>query len=104
MLLTLTILGFFILGVVFGFYAYRELARFAHRQHHAQGVCYVCDRKAYVTSCERCRRQVAMCHYFSILGMDSPDPAKLRVRRGISVCERCLTAAEKEILESMMKK
>jgi hypothetical protein len=43
-----------------------------------------------------------MCHYYAILGTDSIDPAKLRRRRGITVCEVCLTAAERETLEKIL--
>jgi hypothetical protein len=103
MTLSFAILGFLVLGILIGFYCYRELARFAARSRHRQGSCFICETEAYTTRCGRCRREVAMCHYFTVLAPDIPDPAKLRKRRSISVCVRCLRPDEKEILESMLK-
>lgn len=102
MLLSLTVAGFFILGVLFGFYAYRELSRFMARSRHEQGVCASCGEKAYVTTCGRCGLDFAMCHNYSILGTHSPDPAKLQKRRSATLCVVCLSARERETIERIL--
>lgn len=103
MLLSLTVMGFFVVGVLFGFYAYRELSRFAARSRHKQGVCGSCGEKAYVGKCGRCGLDFAMCHSYSLLGTDSPDPAKLRKRRSATVCVVCLSAQEREAVEKILR-
>jgi hypothetical protein len=100
--LSLTVMGFFIVGVIFGFYAYRELARYAARSRHEQGVCASCGEKAYVTECDRCGLTFAMCHNYSILGTDDPNPAKLKKRRSAVVCVVCLSARERETIERIL--
>jgi len=102
MLLGLAILGFFILGILFGFYAYRGICEYMSRSRFGHGVCGSCGNEAYVVECRRCRLHFAMCHYYAVLGTDNVDPAKLRRRRGITVCEVCLSATERETLEKLL--
>lgn len=101
-MLTLTILGFTLLGVGFGFYFYRELSRYVARARHKHGICGSCGKEVYVTLCERCRLSFGMCHSYSILGTNSPDPAKLRPRRASAICEVCLSEDERAILERIL--
>lgn len=102
MSLSLTVMGFFIVGILFGFYAYRELARFMARSRHEQGICASCGKKAYVAKCDRCGLDFAMCHNYSILGTHYPDPAKLQKRRSAIICIVCLSPRERETIERIL--
>jgi len=99
----LGIVGVFIVGIMVGFYFYRELSRFAARSRFSEGVCASCGEKAYVTECERCGLSFGMCHHYSVLGTDDSDPAKLKRRRGKTLCVVCLTVGERETLEGILK-
>ena len=100
--MSLSILGFFIVGVMAGFYVYREISRSAYRSRYKQGICASCGEEAYVTKCDRCKLSFAMCHSYVILSPDIADPAKLRPRRSVHVCIVCLSTAERETLERIL--
>lgn len=103
MFLSLTVIGFFILGFLVGLYFYRQLSRFVARSRFIHGVCASCGEQAYVTECARCGLSFGMCHNYSILGTDDPDPAKLKRRRGKTLCVVCLTVSERETIEGILK-
>jgi hypothetical protein len=98
--------GFLLLGFILGILAYPRFLAWARRhlnEFHG-GKCSHCGLEAYVTPCKRCGKDVAFCHYYAVLGTDVPNRESLRKRRSSSICVGCLSPAEKDQLESFLKK
>lgn len=86
-------------GFVLGVLAVKKLQRVLGG--HRNGRCADCGTAGFVVVCERCRRAVAMCHYYNVLLPDKPDPARLRPRRHRQFCTNCASAQEIRVLEGI---
>lgn len=102
----ISVLGFLMLGFLMGIIVYPQVLYWAkkHIDAYRGGKCAYCGRETFVTPCDRCKTEVAFCHYYRILGTDVPGEGNLRGRRGSSVCTRCLTPEEERFLEAMLKR
>jgi hypothetical protein len=101
----LAILGFLLLGFISGFIAYPRIVYWAKQvlnEFHG-GKCAHCGREALVTACHRCRKDVAFCHYFAILGTDVPNRESVMGRRSAQICTECLSVTERSMLEDMLR-
>jgi|SRR5579871_2722234 len=101
----MAILGFLLLGFVMGMVIYPRVLYWAKRylnDFHG-GKCAHCGRETMVTTCHRCRKEVAFCHYFAILGTDVPDRDAVMGRRSAQICTQCLSAAERSMLEDFLR-
>jgi hypothetical protein len=98
----LEVLGFFLMGTVFGALGFRELLRLVQRGLCAPGPCGQCGVEAHLVSCDRCERKVGMCHSYVVMGTDEPSIVTLHPRRKSHLCVSCLVPYEKDILEEML--
>lgn len=99
------ILGFLLLGFLAGVLIYPKVLYWAksHLNDFRGGKCAHCGREALVTPCHRCRKEVAFCHYFTILGTDLQDRDPIRGRRWVKICTACLTETERGLLEGLLR-
>lgn len=99
-------LGFLLLGFVLGVVVYPSILGWARRtvDEYRGGKCSYCGRETYVVPCTRCKKDVAFCHYYAVLGTDVPGEARLRKRRSNQICTKCLSAEEESQLESLLSK
>lgn len=87
-------MGALFAGFLLGMAAYRKLQRLAQPRRHS-GPCAVCRATSeYLVECERCRKWVAMCHYWGVLMPADPDPAKISPRRSRQLCTACVSSSE----------
>ncbi len=98
----LEVLGFFLIGALFGALGFRELLRVVQKGLFAPGPCGQCGVEGYLMACDRCQRKVGTCHCYVILGTDDPSLVALHPRRKSHLCVSCLVPYEKEILEEML--
>jgi hypothetical protein len=99
------VLGFLLLGFLMGLVIYPKVLYWAKRylnDFHG-GKCAHCGRETFVTACHRCRKEVAFCHYYAILGTDVPDRDRVQGRRSAQICTECVTAEEKGMLENLLR-
>jgi len=98
----LEIVGFFLMGMLFGMLGFRELIRFVQERHFTPAPCGLCAATVYLVSCDRCQTKIGMCHCYVVMGTDDSSVVKLHRRRKSHLCVRCLTPAEKEFLEELL--
>ncbi len=101
----LTSLGFVLVGFVLGIAVYPRFLSWAKRylDEFRDGKCAYCGLETYVTPCKRCGKCVAFCHYYGVLGTDTPNRERPRKRRSSQICVECLTAEERKALEDLLK-
>lgn len=92
--------GFLCLGLLLGILVVRWAGRHSLR-NLSHGKCVICGREGYIVRCERCRRGIAMCHYYGILYPDDPSYKVLVRRRKVELCTDCMTPSAREAVESL---
>lgn len=92
---------YIVVGIILGVFLLARVQRVTSRAWEGRGKCAICQQEGYLVQCVRCKRRMAMCHYYGFLLLDDPDPKFIGKRKSKQICSECLIPAARHVIDNL---